>query len=192
MKRKITKILCVFGTRPEAIKLAPVIRELSKHPDRFEACVCVTAQHRELLDHALDLNGIQPDIDLDLMREGQTLSGVASKVLAAVTEVLKQEQPDIVLIQGDTTTAMATALAAFHLRTPVAHVEAGLRTKNRYEPFPRRSTGGSLAWRRLTTSPQPNGRGRISFPRALIPIASTSRGTRSSTPLNGSWIPRCR
>ena len=130
------RVLCVFGTRPEAIKMAPVIRELRRYPDLFETRVCVTAQHREMLDQVLNLFSIQPDIDLNLMEPDQALSELTSRVITTMTRVLEQERPDWVLIQGDTTTVMATALAAFYLRIPVGHVEAGLRTRDRYNPFP--------------------------------------------------------
>ena len=130
------RILSIFGTRPEAIKMAPVIRELDKYPDQIESRVCVTAQHREMLDQVLDIFSIEPDIDLDLMRPGQTLSELTARVIVSVTSVLEQEQPDCVLVQGDTTTVMAAALAAFYRQIPVGHVEAGLRTRDRYSPFP--------------------------------------------------------
>jgi len=130
------RVLCVFGTRPEAIKMAPVIKELKRHPDYFETRICVTAQHREMLDQMLELFGITPDIDLNLMEPDQTLPALTSKVLLAMTRLLEEEKPDWVLIQGDTTTVMATALAAFYLRIPVGHIEAGLRTLDRYSPFP--------------------------------------------------------
>ncbi len=130
------RVLCIFGTRPEAIKMAPVVRELRKQPDRFRVRTCATAQHREMLDQVLDLFGIVPDADLDLMQEGQTLSQVASRLLARLEPVLREERPDWVLVQGDTTTVMATAIAAHHLRIRVGHVEAGLRTGDRWNPFP--------------------------------------------------------
>ena len=130
------RVLCVFGTRPEAIKMAPVIRELRRYPDLFETRVCVTAQHREMLDQVLNLFNIQPDIDLNLMEPDQALSELTSRVITIMTRVLEQERLDWVLIQGDTTTVMATALAAFYLRIPIGHVEAGLRTRDRYNPFP--------------------------------------------------------
>jgi len=130
------RVLCVFGTRPEAIKMAPVIKELKKHPDYFETRICVTAQHREMLDQMLKLFSISPDVDLNLMETNQTLSELTSRVLLKMTEVLQEEQPDWVLIQGDTTTVMAAALAAFYLRIPVGHIEAGLRTLDKYSPFP--------------------------------------------------------
>jgi UDP-N-acetylglucosamine 2-epimerase (non-hydrolysing) len=130
------RILTVFGTRPEAIKLAPVILELDKHPRLVENLVCVTAQHREMLDQVLEWFQIVPDYDLDLMQPNQDLAGFASRALAAVSGLLKEVGPDLVLVQGDTTTVMTAALAAFYQRIPVGHVEAGLRTRNRYNPFP--------------------------------------------------------
>ncbi len=130
------RILTVLGTRPEAIKLAPVIRELHKHRSQAESLVCVTAQHRQMLDQALQWFEIEPDIDLDLMQPGQSLTGFASRALAAVGEVLQEVQPDLVLVQGDTTTVMVAALAAFYQRRAVGHVEAGLRTSRRDDPFP--------------------------------------------------------
>lgn len=130
------KILTVIGTRPEAVKLAPVILELEKHPDQIQSSVCVTAQHREMLDQVLRLFGIVPDVDLNLMRPGQTLAELTSRVITGMDEVLQAEQPDMVLVQGDTTTVMAVALAAFYHKIPVGHVEAGLRSHDRYSPFP--------------------------------------------------------
>jgi len=132
----VKKVLIVFGTRPEAIKLAPVIRELRKHQELIETRICVTAQHRKMLDQVLGLFGIEPDIDLDLMEPGQSLSDLTARVLTRVTEVLKEERPDLVLIQGDTTTVMATAVAAFYQRVMVGHVEAGLRSGDPFSPFP--------------------------------------------------------
>ena len=116
--------------------MAPVIKALEKHPDHFETRICVTAQHREMLDQMLELFVITPDVDLDLMEPNQTLPNLTAKVIREMTELLKEEEPDWVLIQGDTTTVMATALAAFYLRIPVGHIEAGLRTDDRYSPFP--------------------------------------------------------
>ena len=127
------KVLIVFGTRPEAIKMVPVVHELKKSLD---VCVCVTAQHREMLDQVLDLFEIIPDYDLDIMKPGQDLFDVTSNVLQGMKQVLSEEKPDIVLVHGDTTTSMATSLAAFYLQIPVGHVEAGLRTHNIYSPFP--------------------------------------------------------
>jgi len=129
------KILIVFGTRPEAIKLAPIILELRKHPDVLVK-VCVTAQHREMLDQVLDIFGIVPDIDLNLMKPYQTLSEITAAVVLEMDRVLKNEKPDVVLIQGDTTTVMAAGLAAFYNKMKVGHVEAGLRSYNIYSPFP--------------------------------------------------------
>jgi len=129
------KILVVFGTRPEAIKLAPVIHELRRHPE-LETRICVTAQHREMLDQVLKLFNIEPEIDLNLMKPGQSLPDLTVRVLIRMTEVFEDERPDLVLIQGDTTTVMATAIAAFYQRIKVGHVEAGLRSGNPFSPFP--------------------------------------------------------
>jgi UDP-N-acetylglucosamine 2-epimerase (non-hydrolysing) len=130
------KILCVFGTRPEAIKMAPVIRELRRHPDRIDTRVCVTAQHRQMLDQMLALFEIEPDHDLDLMRENQSLTDVTAAVLTRLEPVLAKEAPDWVLVQGDTTTAMSAALGAFYHAVKVGHVEAGLRSGDKRHPFP--------------------------------------------------------
>lgn len=129
------RILLIFGTRPEAIKMAPLVRVLGEHPE-FEAVTCVTAQHREMLDQVLDWFHVTPDYDLNLMQPNQTLASLTARALEGITSVIEQVQPDAVLTQGDTTTAMTTALAAFYLRAPVGHVEAGLRTYNIYNPFP--------------------------------------------------------
>jgi UDP-N-acetylglucosamine 2-epimerase (non-hydrolysing) len=134
--RKRIKALVVFGTRPEAIKLAPVLSFLKLAEDRVIPRVCVTAQHREMLDQVLQLFGIQPDHDLNLMRPGQNLFELTGRLLNGLKPVLEHEQPDVVLVQGDTTTAMAGALAAFYQRVKVGHVEAGLRTHNKSAPFP--------------------------------------------------------
>ncbi len=130
------RVLVVFGTRPEAIKLAPVIRELARRPDRFRATVAVTAQHRHMLDQVLAVFDIRPEFDLDVMRPGQTPSAVLSRVVEGIDHVLTKTRPDIVLVQGDTTSALAAALAAYHRRVAVGHVEAGLRTGDKYAPFP--------------------------------------------------------
>jgi len=130
------KVLVVVGTRPEAIKLAPVIRALRQHPEDFQTLVCLTAQHRDLLDQVIQLFEIAVDFDLDVMRPGQSLFQTTSAVLMGMETVLSEAQPDIVLIHGDTTTAFATALAAFYRQIPVGHVEAGLRTANISRPFP--------------------------------------------------------
>ncbi len=136
MSRSQVRVLVVFGTRPEAIKMAPVVQALAARPADFAVRTCATAQHREMLDQALALFGITPDIDLDLMQAGQTLSGLAARVLTALDPVLAAEKPDWVLVQGDTTTVMMAALAAQHRRIRVGHVEAGLRTWDRGNPFP--------------------------------------------------------
>lgn len=130
------KVLTVLGTRPEAVKLAPVILELQKYPQEIQSIVCVTAQHREMLDQVLDIFGIVPDIDLNLMQPGQSLSGITARVLTGIESVLLKVRPDLIIIQGDTTTVMAVALAAFYHQIPVGHVEAGLRSHNRFSPFP--------------------------------------------------------
>jgi UDP-N-acetylglucosamine 2-epimerase (non-hydrolysing) len=133
---RLLRMLVVLGTRPEAIKLAPVIARLRRDRSRFRVRVCVTAQHRQMLDQALTAFGIVPDIDLDLMREGQEPLDLGAAVIAALRPVLQYEKPDAVIVQGDTTTAFAAALSAFYLKVPVAHVEAGLRTHDRGFPFP--------------------------------------------------------
>jgi len=129
-------ILIVFGTRPEAIKLAPVILELKKYPKKFRVLVVVTAQHREMLDQVLEIFNIKPDIDLNLMEKNQTLAGFAAKALTTLDKCFKKEKPDMILVQGDTTTTWAASLAAFYNRIRIGHVEAGLRTGNRFSPFP--------------------------------------------------------
>jgi UDP-N-acetylglucosamine 2-epimerase (non-hydrolysing) len=136
MERPPRKILVVYGTRPEAIKMAPVIAALRRRPEAFAVTVCTTGQHREMLDQVQDLLGLAPDLDLRLMQQGQTLSGLAAAALAALDGVLAARAPDWLLVQGDTTTAMAAALAAFHRGVRVGHVEAGLRTGDLGRPFP--------------------------------------------------------
>ena len=136
MNQKKIKVMTVFGTRPEAIKMAPVVLELQKHASAITPVVAVTAQHREMLDQVLHLFKIQPDYDLDIMAAGQTLFDITAKVMRGLDAVLKAERPDIVLVHGDTTTTFAGALAAYYHQTPVGHVEAGLRTGNKYSPFP--------------------------------------------------------
>lgn len=130
------KVMTVFGTRPEAIKMAPVVLELKKHPEEIETIVAVTAQHREMLDQVLDLFGIVPDYDLDIMAQGQTLFDITSKAMLGLNTVLAEAKPDIILVHGDTTTTFAGALAAFYHQIKVGHVEAGLRTHNKYSPYP--------------------------------------------------------
>ena len=129
------KVLTVFGTRPEAIKLAPVIKELGRHPE-ITSRVCVTGQHREMLDQVLGLFEIKPDWDLNLMRKGQSLFDITARGLQGLRDVFKEEQPDIILVQGDTTTALVASLAAYYLKIKIGHVEAGLRTEDKYSPFP--------------------------------------------------------
>ena len=130
------KILLVFGTRPEAIKMCPLVIAFKKHPEAFVTEVCVTGQHREMLDQVLTIFEVVPDYDLDIMKQGQDLYDVTSKVLMGMREVLKTSKPDVVLVHGDTTTSMAAALAAFYQQIPVGHVEAGLRTFDIYSPWP--------------------------------------------------------
>ncbi len=129
-------ILIVFGTRPEAIKMAPLVKELQSEPERFKTVVCVTAQHRQMLDQVLHIFDIVPDYDLDIMKPNQDLFDITSRVLLGMRDVLKEVQPDVVLVHGDTTTSTAAALAAFYQQIPVGHVEAGLRTHNIYSPWP--------------------------------------------------------
>ncbi|MBP2627181.1 MAG: UDP-N-acetylglucosamine 2-epimerase [Firmicutes bacterium] len=142
------KVMTVFGTRPEAIKMAPVVLELSKYPEYIEPIVAVTAQHREMLDQVLNLFNIVPNYDLDIMSQGQTLFDVTCKAMQGLNEVLSKEKPDIVLVHGDTTTTFAGALAAFYHQVTVGHVEAGLRTHNKNSPYPEemnRKLTGSMA-----------------------------------------------
>lgn len=130
------KIMLVFGTRPEAIKMAPLVKEFQKYPEDFQTIVCVTGQHRQMLDQVLHLFEITPDYDLNIMKQGQDLYDVTARVLTGMRDVLKEAQPDVVLVHGDTTTSTAAALAAFYQQIPVGHVEAGLRTHNIYSPWP--------------------------------------------------------
>lgn len=128
--------MLVFGTRPEAIKMAPLVKEFQKHPHDYKTVVCVTGQHRQMLDQVLDIFDIKPDFDLNIMKQGQDLYDVTARVLTGMRDVLKESQPDVVLVHGDTTTSTAAALAAFYQQIPVGHVEAGLRTHNIYSPWP--------------------------------------------------------
>jgi UDP-N-acetylglucosamine 2-epimerase len=130
------KVMLVFGTRPEAIKMAPLVKEFQKYPLEFKTIVCVTGQHREMLDQVLQIFDIHPDYDLNIMKQEQDLYDVTARVLTGMRDVLKESQPEIVLVHGDTTTSMAAALAAFYQQIPVGHVEAGLRTHNIYSPWP--------------------------------------------------------
>ncbi|MDU4133685.1 MAG: UDP-N-acetylglucosamine 2-epimerase (non-hydrolyzing), partial [Clostridium perfringens] len=129
------KVLTIFGTRPEAIKMAPLVKELEKRPE-IESKVCVTAQHREMLDQVLELFDIKPDFDLDIMKNRQTLTGITNRVLEGLEKVFTEEKPDMILVHGDTTTTFAGGLAAFYQQIRVGHVEAGLRTFDKYFPFP--------------------------------------------------------
>lgn len=130
------KVMLVFGTRPEAIKMAPLVKEFQKQKERIETVVCVTGQHREMLDQVLEIFDIKPDYDLNIMKQGQDLYDVTARVLTGMREVLKEVKPDVVLVHGDTTTSTAAALATFYQQIPVRHVEAGLRTHNIYSPWP--------------------------------------------------------
>ncbi len=132
---KKIRVMSVFGTRPEAIKMCPLVMELQSRPE-FESIVCVTAQHREMLDSVLETFGVKPDYDLDIMEKGQTLASITAKVLGLLGGVIREAKPDIVLVHGDTTTTFVSALAAFYEQVPVGHVEAGLRTFTRYSPYP--------------------------------------------------------
>ena len=144
------KVMLVFGTRPEAIKMCPLVKEFQKRPDEFETIVCVTGQHREMLDQVLQIFNVKPDFDLNIMKQGQDLTDVTARVLAGLRDVFKECRPDVVLVHGDTTTSMAGALAAFYAQIPVGHVEAGLRTHNIYSPWPeemnRQITGRIATW----------------------------------------------
>lgn len=144
------KIMLVFGTRPEAIKMAPLVKEFRKYPEKFETVVCVTGQHREMLDQVLRLFNIKPDYDLNIMKQGQDLYDVTARILTGMRNILQEVQPDLVLVHGDTTTSTASALAAFYRQIPVGHVEAGLRTHNIYSPWPeeinRQITGRIATW----------------------------------------------
>lgn len=144
------KVMLVFGTRPEAIKMCPLVKEFQKRPDEFETIVCVTGQHREMLDQVLQIFNVKPDFDLNIMKQGQDLTDVTARVLTGLRDVFKECRSDVVLVHGDTTTSMAGALAAFYAQIPVGHVEAGLRTHNIYSPWPeemnRQITGRIATW----------------------------------------------
>ena len=150
------KIMLVFGTRPEAIKMAPLVKEFQKRPNEFQTIVCVTGQHREMLDQVLHIFEITPDYDLNIMKQGQDLYDVTARVLLGIRDVLKEAKPDVVLVHGDTTTSTAAALAAFYQQIPVGHVEAGLRTHNIYSPWPEemnRQLTGRLATYHFAPTP---------------------------------------
>lgn len=143
-------VMLTFGTRPEAIKMAPLVREFRKYPEKFKTTVCVTGQHRQMLDQVLDIFGIIPDYDLNIMRSGQDLYDVTARVLTGMRDILTGNAPDMILVHGDTTTSTAAALAAFYSQIPVGHIEAGLRTHNIYSPWPeemnRQLTGRIASW----------------------------------------------
>jgi UDP-N-acetylglucosamine 2-epimerase (non-hydrolysing) len=171
MRGAMLKVLTVFGTRPEAVKLGPVILELAKHADRIDSRVCVTAQHRDMLDQVLRIFNIQPDYDLDIMQDNQSPTQVASAVLAKLEPILLEEKPDWVLVQGDTTTVAAAALAAHYSRSQIGHVEAGLRTGDRWQPFPEeinRRIAGVIADRHFA----PTTHARANLLREDVPNAS--------------------
>ncbi len=150
------RVMLVFGTRPEAIKMAPLVQEFRKHPDQYETLVCVTGQHREMLDQVLNIFGIVPDYDLNIMKPGQDLYDVTARILSGMRDVLSEVKPEIVLVHGDTTTSMAVALAAFYRQIPVGHVEAGLRTHNIYSPWPEemnRQITGRIATHHFSPTP---------------------------------------
>ena len=156
------KVMLVFGTRPEAIKMAPLVKEFQKQPKRVETVVCVTGQHREMLDQVLKIFDIKPDYDLNIMKQGQDLYDVTARVLTGMRDVLKEVKPDVVLVHGDTTTSTAAALAAFYQQIPVGHVEAGLGTHNIYSPWPEETN--RLLTGRLATyhfSPTPLSRNNL-------------------------------
>ncbi len=162
MSKAKKKVMLVFGTRPEAIKMAPLVLEMKKRSNEIDTVVCVTAQHRTMLDQVLDIFGIKPDHDLNIMKQGQDLYDVTSRVLLGMREVLGSERPDVVLVHGDTTTSTATALAAFYQQIPVGHVEAGLRTHNIYSPWPEemnRQITGRIA--QFNFSPTPLSRANL-------------------------------
>ena len=150
------KIMLVFGTRPEAIKMCPLVKEFQKRADEFETIVCVTGQHREMLDQVLKIFEVRPDIDLNIMKQGQDLTDVTVRILNGMRDVLKERRPDVVLVHGDTTTSTAAALAAFYAQIPVGHVEAGLRTHNIYSPWPEemnRQVTGRIATYNFSPTP---------------------------------------
>lgn len=150
MQINMKKVMLVFGTRPEAIKMCPLVKEFQKRQDEFETIVCVTGQHREMLDQVLQIFNVKPNFDLNIMKQGQDLTDVTARVLTGLRDVFKECRPDVVLVHGDTTTSMAGALAAFYAQIPVGHVEAGLRTHNIYSPWPeemnRQITGRIATW----------------------------------------------
>lgn len=181
------KVLTVFGTRPEAIKMAPLVHALAKDP-HFEAKVCVTAQHREMLDQVLKLFSIVPDYDLNIMKPGQGLTEITCRILEGLKPVLESFKPDVVLVHGDTTTTMAASLAAFYQRIPVGHVGAGLRTGDLSSPWPeegnRTLTGHLATYHFAPRKP----RGRTCCGKILPTVGSRLPGIRSLTPCSGCGI----
>ena len=154
---KPIKVMTIFGTRPEAIKMAPLVLEFQKHPEFFTSIVAVTAQHRQMLDQVLELFSIKPDYDLNIMKDRQTLAGITTKALTGLDDVMKEAEPDIVLVHGDTTTTFAASLAAFYNQIIIGHVEAGLRTWNKYSPYPEemnRQLTGTMADLHFAPTPQ--------------------------------------
>ncbi len=171
------KVMTVYGTRPEAIKVATVIEALERD-ERFESIAVVTGQHREMLDQVNSMFGITPKHDLDLMKPGQPLNGIVSRAIAGIDSLIEFEQPDIVIVQGDTSTAMAAAIAAFNRQVTVVHLEAGLRTGNIDSPFPEKRIAKSSARWRNCTLPRPSVPATISCANRLTPTRSSSPETR--------------
>lgn len=175
------KIMLVFGTRPEAIKMCPLVDEIRKRPG-LTPVVCVTGQHRQMLDQVLDIFHIVPDHDLSIMKQGQTLFDITTGILEKIRAVLEQEKPDIVLVHGDTSTTFVTALACFYLQIPVGHVEAGLRTYDIYSPFPEEFNRKRFPSSPRTISRRRSCPGRTWSGKAKSRKPSGSQATRSSTP----------
>ena len=184
------KIMLVFGTRPEAIKMCPLVNELKSRPSEFETVVCVTGQHREMLDQVLKVFDVEPDHDLHVMKPGQTLFDITSDVLLKIKAVLEEKRPDYVLVHGDTTTSFAAALAAFYLQIPVGHVEAGLRTRNLYSPWPEEFNRQAVDVISPVSTPSGPRSGRAtptpSWTGRPGPVSSSSRRTAART-----WASPC-
>ena len=199
------KIMLVFGTRPEAIKMAPLVKEFQKNQEDFETIVCVTGQHREMLDQVLKIFDIKPDYDLNIMKQGQDLYDVTARVLTGMRDVFKQCKPDVVLVHGDTTTSTAAALAAFYQQIPVGHVEAGLRTHNIYSPWPEemnRQITGRIATYNFAPTPlsaknlkEENAHGQIfvmkeaGYPSCVPLVASDLRSSATGSVLRQAQLP---
>ena len=165
------KVLLIFGTRPEAIKMAPLVKEFQKHPEVFDTKVCVTAQHREMLDQVLSLFDINPEYDLDIMRPGQDLTDITCRILNSLKEVLDDFEPNIVLVHGDTSTTLAATLACYYSQTAVGHVEAGLRTGNIYSPWPEEA----IRMPQSSVVSRTKVEGRSSANISISPLKSTER-----------------